>query len=79
MSLCYVLEKFETSEICADFSLMMMFQCITLVLSLMEQSSIQAVIAEHPSSSSWDKVLTLVLMISVAHVWYLRMEVSLVK
>jgi hypothetical protein len=47
---------------------MMMFQCITLVLSSMGQSLTRAVIGEHPSSSSWGKVLIRTLMISVAQV-----------
>jgi hypothetical protein len=46
----------------------MMFQCITLALSSMGQCLTQAVTGEHPSSSSWDKVLIRTLMISVAQV-----------
>jgi hypothetical protein len=58
---------------CADV-LLLMLQCITRVHSLMEQSLIQAVIVEIPSSSSWDKVHFFVLKISVSHVLNLDMD-----
>ena len=64
--LILLLEKYNWYA-CADV-LLLMFQCITRVHSLMEQSLIQAVIVEIPSSLSWDKVHFFVLKISVSHV-----------
>jgi hypothetical protein len=58
---------------------MMVLQCITPGPSLMEQSLIQAVIVEHPSSSSWDKVLTPRAYDFCGSCLVSLMEVSLVK
>ena len=52
--LILLLEKYN-GYACANV-LLLIFQCITRVHSLTEQSFIQAVIMEIPSSSSWDKV-----------------------
>jgi len=70
--LILLLEKYIGCA-CADV-LLLMFQCITRVHSLMEQSSIQAVIVEIPSSLSWDKVHFFVHKIFMSHVLNFGMD-----